>query len=489
MKNPNIVLIYADDLGYGDLSCYGAEDIHTPNIDKLCEYGTQFTSGYSTSAVCTPARFSLLTGAYPFRQENTKILTGNAGCIISKDCETLPKILKKGGYRTGIVGKWHLGLGDGTLDWNKEISHTPNDVGFDHSFIFPATNDRVPCVYLENRTVLDLEENDPIEVYYGKECPFDDIETYEKNPELLNLKSAHGHNGSIVNGVGRIGYMRGGKKATWKDEDLGERFLSEAKDFIDSSENQPFFLYYSLHQPHVPRLPMEQFKGKSKLGVRGDVILELDWCVGEITKHLEEKGLSEDTIVIFSSDNGPILNDGYLDGAVEDNGIHQAAGGLRGGKYSKFDGGARVPFIIARKNVMKPKKSDAILCQVDFAASFASMLGLNLANSDCPDSENLLDLILGESDVGREEVLFESVSKGMVLRTEKWEYLQPSEGPELQKNTGTETGNSLNPQLYNMKYDRGQRINVAEYYAEIASSMDEKIQSMMSSSMTRKKGI
>ncbi len=489
MKKPNIVVIYADDLGYGDVSCYGAADIQTPNIDKLAENGIQFTSGYSTSAVCTPARFSLLTGSYPFRNKDTQILPGNAGCIIPKDCRTLPKILKEGGYTTGVVGKWHLGIGDGTrengVDWNQTVDHTPNDLGFDHSFIFPGTNDRVPCVYLKNRNVLNLDPNDPIEVSYAQECPFDDIVTYAKNPEKLRMESAHGHNHSIINGVGRIGFMRGGEKATWKDEDLAERFLAEAKGFMDSSKEKPFFLFYALHQPHVPRLPMERFKGKSKLGVRGDVILELDWCVGEITKHLEEKGILEDTMIIFSSDNGPVLNDGYKDGAVEDNGIHRPAGGLRGGKYSKYDGGARVPFIVSWKGQQMPRKSDAILSQVDFSASFASMLGITLGENDCPDSENMIDLLTGKNDVGREETLFESMNKAMVLRRGQWEYLEPSAGAVIAVNTQIELGNAPEPQLYNMLYDRGQREDVMAEYPEIGKEMAEAIEKIKKSVKTR----
>src|SRR5690554_6889767 len=215
-KTPNVILVYADDLGYGDLSCYGGVGVETPNVDRLLENGIKFTDGYSTSAVCTPARYSLLTGEYPFRNPKTHILPGDASCIISKEKLTLPKVFKSAGYNTAVIGKWHLGLGEGNLDWNEEITHTPNDVGFDYSFIFPATNDRVPCVYIENRRVKGLDPDDPIEVSYTDECPYEDIVTATKNPELLRMKHSHGHDQSVVNGVGRIGYMRGGRDALWR---------------------------------------------------------------------------------------------------------------------------------------------------------------------------------------------------------------------------------------------------------------------------------
>lgn len=482
---PNVVIIYADDLGYGDLSCYGAADISTPNLDKLAEGGIKFYDTYSTSAVCTPARYSLLTGEYPFRNKEAMILPGNAKCIIDKDKGTMPKMFKKAGYATGAVGKWHMGVGDGTIDWNGEIEHTPLDLGFDSQYIFPATNDRVPCVYLNGNRVDNLDPNDPIEVYYGKDCPYDDIVTYERNPELLKMTSSHGHNNSIVNGVGRIGYMRGGKSATWDDETMGEVFLSKAKEFADKNKEKPFFLYYALHQPHVPRIPSKRFRGKSKLGVRGDVIMELDWCVGQFIDHLKELGIYDDTIVIFSSDNGPVLDDGYNDCAEKLNGGHSAAGPLRGGKYSKFEGGARIPFILSWNNTVKPGVQDAILSQVDLYASFAAMLGVELDDVEAPDSLNMLDEFLGRSKKGRDYVLTQGGTTGSVLRHKQWTYLLPSEGRFLNRATNSELGNSKDELLYNLSYDIHQKKNVAEYYPEVVKEMREKVNEILSTTRTR----
>jgi len=285
---PNIVLIYFDDLGYGDVSAYGATEIETPNIDMLAEGGIRFTDAYSSSATCTPSRYALLTGQYPWRNKNARILSGTAPLLIDTTQLTLPKLLKKSGYHTGIVGKWHLGLGDGNVDWNKHISPGPNEVGFDYSFIMAATQDRVPTVYIENGNVCRLDPDDPIQVSY--ELNFPGEPTGLDNPEMLKMMWNHGHNNSIVNGIPRIGFMKGGEAARWVDENMADTFLVKAQNYINKHKNEPFFLYYALQQPHVPRTPHERFIGKSGMGPRGDVIIEADWCIGELIKTLEQPG-------------------------------------------------------------------------------------------------------------------------------------------------------------------------------------------------------
>ncbi|MBT3291860.1 MAG: sulfatase-like hydrolase/transferase, partial [Victivallales bacterium] len=340
---PNIIVMYADDLGFGDIGCYGATHIATPNLDRLAGQGLQFQQGYATAATCTPSRYSLLSGTYPWRNERARILPGNAPLIIGEDEQTLPGMLRDAGYATGIVGKWHLGLGDGNQDWNGEIAGTPLDVGFDESYIMAATNDRVPCVYIDGREVDGLDHDDPIEVQYVRDNPFPELPTGRDNPELLKMMYSHGHDMSIVNGVSRIGYMRGGKAALWTDETMAEVFADKAISFVADHKDEPFFLYYAFHQPHVPRVPGPRFAGTTGLGPRGDVIAEMDWCVGELLNALQRLGLDENTIVVFSSDNGPVLDDGYEDQAAELVGEHHPAGPLRGGKYSMFDGGTRVP--------------------------------------------------------------------------------------------------------------------------------------------------
>lgn len=485
----NVIIVYADDLGFGDLGCYGSRRIDTPNLDRLCAQGLQFTNAYATSAVCTPSRYSILTGRYPFRNDRAHILPGDAGCIIEPGTDTMPALFQRAGYRTGIVGKWHLGLGDGSapIDWNQEIGLTPVDLGFDESFIFPATADRVPCVYVEGRSVANLDPDDPIEVSYDEECPFDDIPTYYRNPELLTMRSSHGHDMSIVGGIGRIGYMRGGKKAVWKDEELAETFLKRAIRFIDESQerNQPFFLYYALHQPHVPRVPSKRFRGATALGPRGDVIAELDWCVGELVSELKRLDIWENTLIIFSSDNGPVLDDGYIDRAYELNGTHRAAGPLRGGKYSKFDGGTRIPFIVTCPGLVRRGVSHALVSQADLFASFAHMLEEELAPDSAVDSQDMFAALTGEDPVGRKELMVEDVSCGKMLRRGCWAYLSPGEGAPFMANVRIETGLSRDPQLYNMDYDIGQRTNVAWDYEDVVNDMEERIQEIMKSEKTR----
>ena len=455
-QKPNIVILYLDDLGYGDLSAYGATELQTPNIDALANGGIKFTNGYASSATCTPSRYALLTGMYPWRNRNAKILPGTAPLLIDTLQQTLPKMLKKQGYQTSIVGKWHLGLGTGIVNWNEQVTPGPNEVGFDESYIMAATQDRVPTVYIENGNVVGLDKNDPILVNYKEN--FDGEPTAISNPEMLNMKWHHGHNSSIVNGIPRIGYMKGGKSAIWSDTDMADHFLEKAQNYVKTHKENPFFLYYALQQPHVPRTPHPRFVGKSGMGPRGDVILEADWVIGEFIKTLKDEGVLENTLIVFSSDNGPVLNDGYYDDAVEKLGNHDPKGGLRGGKYSIFEAGARVPFITYWKGKIKPQVSDAIVCQIDLLASIANLVGAEEKNTD---SEDLLHSFLGKSEEGRESLIIEATGK-TALRKGDWLYIPAYEGRNLREEVGIEVGNLPFEQLYNLKDDKGQQNNLAE---------------------------
>ncbi|MBD8490934.1 arylsulfatase [Echinicola sp. CAU 1574] len=469
-KKPNIVVIYMDDLGYGDVSAYGATELSTPNMDKLANGGVRFTNGYATSATCTPSRYALLTGMYPWRNKNAKILPGTAPLLIGTEQLTLPKMLKEQGYFTGIVGKWHLGLGSGDVNWNEKISPSPNEVGFDYSHILAATQDRVPTVYIENGHVVNLDPNDPIEVSYQKN--FEGEPTGKDNPEMLTMKWHHGHNNSIVNGVPRIGFMKGGEAAKWSDVDMADHFLAKAQDYVKQHKDEPFFLYYALQQPHVPRTPHPRFEGTSGLGPRGDVIIEADWCVGEFLKTLEEEGLMENTLIVFSSDNGPVLNDGYYDDAVEKLGDHTPAGPLRGGKYSLFEAGTRVPFMVYWKGKIEPKVSDALVCQVDLLTSLADLVG---SDHKGQDSENLLEAFMGNSEDGRDQLVLEATSR-TALRQGDWIMIPPYDGPAVIKSVNIEIGNSDEYQLYNLKEDIGQQNNLAASNPEKLEEMKAKFQ-------------
>lgn len=464
---PNIVIVYLDDLGYGDIGAYGATALKTPNFDRLAAEGIRFTDGHATSATCTPSRYGLLTGVYPWREKNAAVLPGTAPLLIHPDQITLPKMLKEKGYSTGIVGKWHLGLGEGVIDWNKHIAPGPNEVGFDYSYILAATQDRVPTVYIENGNVVGLDPNDPIEVSY--EHNFEGEPTGRDNPELLTLMYDHGHDMSIVNGISRIGYMKGGEKAKWSDIDMADNFLGKSQEFVHGHKDGPFFLYYALQQPHVPRTPNPRFVGSTGMGPRGDAIVEADWCVGEFLKTLEEEGLLENTLIIFTSDNGPVLNDGYKDQAVELVGDHKQAGPLRGGKYSLFEAGTRVPFITYWKGRIQPGVSDALVCQVDFLASLADLVG---SDTSISDSQDLLDVFLGKKNSGRESLVLEA-SRKTALRSGNWAVIPPHGGAAVASNVNIELGNSPEWQLYKLDEDLGQQENVAERYPEKLKEMTD----------------
>jgi len=449
-QRPNVILIYADDLGYGDLGCYGATAIKTPNVDALAERGLRFTNGHTSSATCTPSRYALMTGEYPWREKGHNILPGDAALIVPTDKLTLPKVFKQAGYNTGIVGKWHLGLGDRTeKDWNARITPGPNETGFDYSFIFPATADRVPTVFMENGRVTGLDAGDTIVVNYKTKVG--DEPTGRENPGLLKLKASHGHDFTIVNGIGRIGYMTGGKLARWTDEELAPTFLTKAKQFIENNRNKPFFLYYALADIHVPRMPATMFKGKSSMGLRGDAILQLDWAVGEITRQLKTLGLDKSTVIIFSSDNGPVLDDGYQDGAVERVGQHKPAGPYRGWKTDSYEGGTRVPFIISWPGKIKPGISHAMVNQVDLLASFAGYFKIPVPEREAPDSEDLLNAFTGKDQKGR-VIMVEEGFNNLAIVKDGWKYI-----PAFRKRPD---------ELFHLTVDPGEKTNLAAEHPE-----------------------
>jgi len=467
-QKPNVIVIMADDLGYGDLSCYGATKIHTPNLDALAKRGIRFTNAHAAASTCTPSRFALMTGKYAWRKQGTGILPGDAALIVPTDGSTLPAVFKKAGYTTGLVGKWHLGLGETVeKNWNKEIKPGPREVGFDYSFIFPATADRVPTVFLENQKVVGLDPKDPITVSYKNKVG--DDATGLEHPELLKMLPSpqQGHNQTIVNNIGRIGYMTGGKMARWTDEEVPLTFLAKATNFIEQNQKQPFFLYYALTEPHAPRVPATMNKGISELGYRGDVIMQLDWAVGEVMKRLKSLGIDENTMIIFTSDNGPVLNDGYLDADVEKLYGHTPAGPLRGGKYSILEGGTREPFIVSWPKGIKPGVSDAMISQLDLVQSFASYLKVP---NNTMDSKNLWGALLGQSKTGRNELIEQS--NQLAIIKDNWKYIRPSNGKPYYPLTNTDSGNLPSAQLYNLSNDIGEKNNLASQHPEKVAELE-----------------
>jgi arylsulfatase A-like enzyme len=467
-RRPNVVLIYADDLGYGDVSSYGQKTLPTPNIDRLSREGLRFSDAHSPAATCTPSRYALLTGEYAWRKPGTGVLPGDAALIVDTARATLPKLFQKAGYATGVVGKWHLGLGPkGGPDWNGAIAPGPREVGFDSSFIMAATGDRVPTVYVEDGRVAGLDPKDPIRVAYAERIG--DWPTGRANPELLKMHPSHGHDMTIVNGISRIGYMTGGQAALWKDEDMADVFAARAVSFVEKNRERPFFLFFALHDPHVPRVPHARFAGKTGMGPRGDAIAQADWCVGEVLEALDRLKLTNDTLVLFSSDNGPVVDDGYKDEAVEKLGRHTPAGPLRGGKYSNFEAGTRVPFVVRWPGRVKPGVSHALVSQVDFLASFGGWLGAPPAQPF--DSEDVMPALLGTSPKGRDTLVEQAGA--LSLREGGWKYIEPGKGRAFNPQTGTELGNAPEPQLYDLASDLGETRNLAEAQPERVRRMQE----------------
>lgn len=495
LRKPNIILIYADDLGFGDVGCYGATQVATPNIDRLAAEGVRFINGHAPSATCTPSRYALLTGEYAWRKEGAHILPGDAAALIRPGKDTLPSMLKRGGYATALIGKWHLGLGDGVLDWNGRIAPGPREIGFDHAFFFPATADRVPGVFIEDHNVVGLDRADPIRVDYRNRVGDEPIG--REHPELLKMAANDGHDGTIVNGIGRIGYMSGGKAARWVDEEVSDVFLGKAQNFIAANREKPFFIYFATTEPHVPRAPAKRFQGATGMGPRGDAIAQLDWTVGELVQTLRRHGLDDDTMIVFSSDNGPVLNDGYDDDAVQRVGNHRPAGMFRSGKYSIYEGGLRVPFIVRwPAGSARGVTSKALISHVDLFASLAAITGQRLPSSSAVDSFELSNVVTGRNDVGR-AVLVEDTSTTvageasllsksdsiLALIEGNWKLIAPfAHTPPF---AGNEIGGLPEAQLFDLKRDPGETVNLAQRFPEIVSGMQSRLAAILRSTRTR----
>lgn len=476
-EKPNIIIINADDIGFGDFSCYGMETIKTPNVDRLANQGVRFTNAHTTSATSTPSRFGLLTGTYPWRTDGTGVAAGDAAMVIKPEQLTIADMLKRAGYATAAIGKWHLGIGDkqGEQNWNGQITPALDEIGFDYSMIMAATADRVPCVYIENGKVLNLDPNDPISVSYG--APFDGEPTGAKNPELLRIHPSHGHDQAIVDSISRIGYMKGGKSALWKDELIADEIVAASKNFIKNNATKPFFLFMATNDVHVPRVPHWRFKDKSGMGYRGDAILSFDWSVGEVLNTLDSLGIADNTLIILTSDNGPVLDDGYIDDAVKLVGNHRPAGEFRGGKYSAYEGGTRVPFIVKwTGNTKSGVVNNALISQVDIYATLAEITGQKLDTNEAGDSESYVKAMLGKSKKARQEVVLDAYARALIHGD--WKYIRPSNRFKYAWQTGIETACDVKPQLFNLKNDISELDNVANENLELVAEMEQRLKTV-----------
>ena len=467
-KKPNVIVILADDLGYGDLKCYGAKNVETPHVDKLASEGIRFTNAHTVAATSTPSRYSLLTGEYAWRRPDTDIAAGDVKMIIRPEQYTMADMFKSAGYATAAIGKWHLGLGDKTdgQDWNAPLPAALGDLGFDYHYIMAATADRVPCVFIENGKVANYDPSDPIEVSYTKNFPGEP--TGKDNPELLyNLHPSNGHDMSIVNGISRIGFMKGGGKALWKDENIADSITVHAIDFIKQHKDEPFFMYFATNDVHVPRFPHDRFRGKNPMGLRGDAIAQFDWTVGQLMETLDQLGLTENTLIILSSDNGPVVDDGYKDKAEELLNGHTPSGPWRGNKYSAFEGGTAVPVIVRwPQKIKKTGDSDVLMSQIDWLASLGALINARLPKGSAPDSYDRLGNLIGTDKTDRPWIVEQSMNHTLSVRTKDWKYIEPNDDPTtFMKAEKIETGNLNVPQLYEMEKVSEQE-NVAEKYPE-----------------------
>ncbi len=415
-KLPNVVLIFADDLGYGDVGCYGATKVQTPNIDRLAREGRRFTDAHSVSAVCTPSRYALLTGQYPLRANGGRGLWGPApptsGLLIDTEKLTVADVFKKSGYDTAVIGKWHLGFKAGSNNWRGSLRPGPQDLGFDYYFGLPVVNSAPPYVYVENDRIVGGDPNDPL-VYLGRNVK--GATPITRIPPAAAQRSPN--------------RFKGAQEAhrLYNDYQVGTTFAEKSVQWIEAHKDQPFFLYLATTNIHHPFTPAKRFQGTSQCGLYGDYIHELDWMVGQIMSTLEKNGLSDDTLVIFTSDNGGMFN---LGGQAAFKAGHRINGDLLGFKFGVWEGGHRVPFIVRWPGKVKAgTTSDQLIGHVDLLATIAAVTGQKLDPTQRGDSVNMLPALIGAPEKPMRDHLVLAPNKGthLSVRKGKWMYI-PKQG-------------------------------------------------------------
>ena len=474
-RPPNVVVIMADDLGWGDLSCYGATAVRTPNVDRLAREGLRFTNGYCSASTCTPTRYSFLTGEYAFRRHGTGIAPPNAPAIIQPGVPTIASVLQQAGYATAVVGKWHLGLGRPGVgpDWNGLLAPGPLEIGFDRCFILPTTNDRVPQVFVEDHRVRNLDPADPL--WLGSKKPSADHPTGIDRRADLKMDWSRGHNDTVHNRIGRIGFYTGGTQARFRDEDLADAWAGEAVRWIEAHARSPFFLFLAPHDIHVPRVPHERFRNATSMGPRGDCIVEFDWLVGQVVEAIERFGIADDTLVIICSDNGPVLDDGYKDDAVEKLGDHRPAGPFRGGKYAVYEGGTRTPFIAWWPKRIASGTSAEIVCTLDLGRSIATLAGAAVPEGAFPDAVDV-SAALVEKGPGRQSLLQQDNGQSgrFGFRHRQWKLVRQ---PASTRDSATDSPSKPTDALYDLDADPGETTDVAgdhpDVVARLAAAIDQ----------------
>jgi len=399
---PNIVIIFADDLGYGDLGCYGASMLETPNIDKLATEGRKFTDAHSASAVCSPSRYGMMTGRYPHRKNYWGPVTGMGGITIDSDRETISSLTKKAGYQTAFFGKWHLGFGEKKPNYNGELKPGPLEYGFDYYYGIPCANSVPPFLYIENHHVVGHDPEDPIKV--GGE---------------IHAKAMEGK------GAGTIG---GGKAAhdLYVDDQIGVNLTERSIKWMEEQDKEkPFFLLLSTTNIHHPFTPEKRFVGTAEAGMYGDFVHELDWMTGQIMDSLEKQGIADKTLVIFTSDNGGMLNN---EGQRTTQKGHAINGDLLGSKFGAWEGGHRIPMIVKwTDKIPAGTTSDALISHIDLLATFSDIIEQPLENPE--DSLNQISTLTSspEEPVRTDLVICPNSPYHLSYRKDNWVYI-PRQG-------------------------------------------------------------
>jgi len=461
---PNLLVIIADDVGWGDAGCYGATQVKTPHIDRLAREGVRFKNGYASAAVCTPTRYSLITGQYSWRQSaeglNKGVAKGDSTLLIPTTMATAPGLLKEAGYRTALIGKWHLGFGLTKPDFNQELRPGPLETGFHEFFGIPATNDRIPTVFVRDHRVLGLDASDPI--HYS----FDQAEAKSQGMSPW----AAGRN--------RIGWAKGGKSAWWKDTEIADTHTRECVQFIERNKAAKFFLLFAPHNVHAPAIPGPRFAGSSGISSRADMLQELDASIGELLGTLDRLSLTNDTLIMYSSDNGAYVND--------EKG-HRPTGPWRGKKSQLWEGGTRVPFIVRWPARIQPGISADLASTLDVPATVCAAAGITLPKDALPDSHNLLPAMLGTKDAPRRDHLVLMSGNGdLAIRSGSFKYI-----PDLAVADGWYGGKKKNPGaparpgLYDLSKDPGETQNLMKEQAAEAQRLAALLAKAKSSPVTR----
>ena len=462
-KPPNIVFILADDLGYGDVSCYGATKVKTPHIDRLAHEGLRFTDAHSPSSVCTPSRYNLLAGRYCWRTwAGTSCVWSTDPLLVDTDRLTLPKLLGHNGYATACIGKWHLGFGrpgqEGWddvygLDYNRPLRPGPLEVGFDHFFGIPHVGQR-PHVYIRDHDVVGRKPDDRIKVILDKD---------ERYRLPYTERPREGHTPAHR--------FEGTEGFSYSHEDLATRLTQEAVGWLErQTADRPFFLYFAHRNVHTPIRPNPRFRGTSEIGAYGDFIHELDWCVGQILDTLDRQGLRGNTIVFFSSDNGAVAR-GYRPADFVDYEGHRANGPWRGQKTEIYEGGHRVPFLVRWPGKIKPERtSSQLVATTDMLATVAELLGDTLPAGAGEDSFSFLPVLLDRTARRpvRDCLVNDSYTGEMSIRQGPWKLILAQHGGGIGSKNRQDYPALPPGQLFNLDRDPTESRNLyADYPGKV----------------------